>query len=98
MDRIRAITSEATAPARRSPSDDFALPSRGEAIIALRPAIEAQAGPLLVTGEPGVGKTWLWRRLHAETPHSWRWTVVDVPPSIDPATFYHLIGHGLGLP
>src|SRR2546428_5128991 len=25
-------------------------------------------------------------------------SVVDVPPTIDPTAFYHLIGHGIGLP
>jgi type II secretory pathway predicted ATPase ExeA len=86
------------APARLSPADSFALPSRGEAIVVLRPALEGQLGPALITGEPGVGKTWLWRRLQAEMPWPWRWRGVDIPPSLDPGGLYSLIGHGLGLP
>src|SRR5262245_38333712 len=98
MDHVWASTIGAGDPVRRAPSEEFALPSRGEAIVALRLALEAQAGPLLVTGEAGVGKTWLWRRLMAELPVSWRRAVVDVSPALDPAALYHLIGHGLGLP
>lgn len=98
MDRVWAGTNGASDLSRRSPSEDFALPSRGEAIVAVRPAIEAQVGPVLMTGEAGVGKTWLWRRLQSEMSPNWRWSVLDVPPVIDPAALYHLIGHGLGLP
>jgi type II secretory pathway predicted ATPase ExeA len=86
------------APARPSPAESVALPSRGEAIVVLRLALEGKLGPALITGEPGVGKTWLWRRLQAEMPLPWRWRGVDVPPSIDPGGLYSLIGHGLGLP
>jgi type II secretory pathway predicted ATPase ExeA len=98
MERLWAGTSGTDDQERRSPAEEFALPSRGEAIVALRPVLEAQAGPVLVTGEAGVGKTWLWRRLQAEMPLSWRWVVVDVPPAIDATALYPLIGHGLGLP
>ena len=52
---------------------------------------EAQAGPVLVTGEAGVGKTWLWRRLQAEMPRSWRWVVVDLPPALDSASLSRLM-------
>jgi general secretion pathway protein A len=85
-------------PAPRSSAEEFTLPSRGAALAPLRAALETQAGPLLVTGEPGVGKTWLCRRLQAEGAPGWRWVVVDIPPAIEPGTLYHLIGHRLGLP
>src|SRR5262245_13903015 len=81
MDRVWASTDGAGDLARRPATDELALPSRGEAIVALRPVLEAQVGPVLVTGEAGVGKTWLWRRLQAEMLPSWRWAVVDVPPA-----------------
>jgi type II secretory pathway predicted ATPase ExeA len=98
MDRIWASMDGTGDLPRRTSAEDFALPSRGEAIAALRSALDAQAGPILVTGEPGVGKTWLWRRLQAELPLPWRWAHVDVPPTIGPTTLYQLIGHRLGLP
>jgi general secretion pathway protein A len=98
MDLIWADTDANRDRVRRAPADVFALPSRAAAIVALRPALEAQAGPVLVTGEAGVGKTWLWRRLLAEMPPPWRWLVVDIPPEVDPEGFYRLIGHSLGLP
>jgi general secretion pathway protein A len=97
MDRIWASMDGTGGLPRRTSAEDFALPSRGEAIVALRPALDAQAGPILVTGEAGVGKTWLCRRLVADLPPPWRSVLVDVPPAIDPATLYNLIGHRLGL-
>jgi general secretion pathway protein A len=98
MDRIWRGTDRDGDRAQRSPGEVFTLPSRAEAVVALRSTLEAQAGPVLVTGEPGVGKTWLCRRLEADLPPPWRWVVVDIPPAIDATAFYDLIGHSLGLP
>src|SRR5690348_8747365 len=46
-----------------SPGDvaaEFLLPSRVAALGTLRRGVAARCGPVLITGEPGVGKTWLW--------------------------------------
>jgi general secretion pathway protein A len=73
------------------------LPSRTAALGALRRAVEAQTGAVLLTGEAGVGKTWLWRQLRAEGIPPWRWACLDLTPAIDPRGFYRLVGHAIGL-
>ena len=82
----------------------FVLPSRRNALDLCRSAVlrrdepdEGRAGPVLLTGDAGVGKTWLWRRLEAEAPIGARWISVDLTPSDRPGDFYRMIGHELGL-
>ncbi|AGA25852.1 type II secretory pathway, component ExeA (predicted ATPase) [Singulisphaera acidiphila DSM 18658] len=75
----------------------FTLPSRVAALNALVPALRSQSGLVLVTGDAGVGKTWLRGRIQAELPTSWRAISIDLSPANDPAEFYRLIGHSLGL-
>ena len=75
----------------------YVLPSRAAVLAPLRAALEAQEGPALVTGEAGVGKTWLWHRLRAHGPASWHWVDVNLSPADDPADFHRAIGHALGL-
>ena len=86
--------------------DPTVLPSRRSAIESCRSAARAgesgrpgrsAAGPVLVTGEAGAGKTWLWRRVEAESPPGLRWVAVDLTPTEDPADFYRLIAHEFGL-
>lgn len=79
------------------PSDELLLESRRAAISTLRSALVAKAGPVLLTGEPGVGKTWVWRRLCTELPASCRWVAVDLSPASEPGDVDRLIGHALGL-
>jgi type II secretory pathway predicted ATPase ExeA len=97
MDRNWAGTRGKGDPARQPSSEDIVLPSRGEAIERLRAAVPIAEGPLLVTGEAGVGKTWLWRRLQAEMTSPWRWASVDLTPATDATEFFRLIGYDLGL-
>ena len=79
------------------PSVDFVLPSRCAVIESVRAALVARSGPVLLTGDAGVGKTWLCRRLAAELPGAWRWNTVDLTPSLGPVGFYRLVSRGLGL-
>ncbi len=95
MDRPTTRTDADARGPRIAPGDAFVLPSRRPALDACRAAIEA--GPILLTGEAGVGKTWLWRRLGADSPPSLPWLGVDLTPADGPAEFYRLVDRALGL-
>jgi general secretion pathway protein A len=77
--------------------DDFTLPSHLVPLSTLRAALASQNGPVLLVGEPGAGKTWLWRRLRSERMATWRWAVVELTPAVGPSGFYRLMGHSLGI-
>ena len=72
--------------------------SRRRALQRLRAAVEnGPAGPVLITGEPGAGKTWLLRRLVEGLPSGWRPVNVDLASAMDSIEFLRLIGHSLGV-
>lgn len=71
------------------------LPSRRAAIRALRVGLETQAGPVLLTGVSGVGKTWLCGRIRHELPADWRWSRVDLTPGVTAEGLYRLVLRGL---
>ncbi|MEO6808112.1 MAG: AAA family ATPase [Isosphaeraceae bacterium] len=75
----------------------FVLPSRRAALDACRAALGAEAGPVLVTGEPGAGKTWLAQRLAVESQDEVNWVHVDLTPTTSPVELFRTIGHALGL-
>ena len=81
----------------------FVLPSRRTALELGRSLLQCDTlpastiGPILLTGDAGVGKTWLCRRLEAEAPAQVRWISVDLSPSNRPVDLYRLISHELGL-
>lgn len=52
---------------------------------------------MLVTGEPGAGKTWLAQRLADECRDAVNWVHVDLTPTTSPAELFRTIGHALGL-
>jgi general secretion pathway protein A len=97
MDPGGNAASDDRGQSRGIPSQEYVLPSRAAALAAIRAAIESQADPILVTGESGVGKTWLWRRVAGELPAGWRCLGIDVTPSTTPADLFHAIHYRLGL-
>ena len=93
-------TTRKEADARGSQLDSieaFVLPSRRPALELCRDPRRSGSGPVLVTGDAGVGKTWLWRCIKSEASTSHRWLGVDLTPANEPADFYRLIAHELGL-
>lgn len=102
MDRIEAARwDDRNAPRRAGAGfglgGELVLPSRNRALIGLRSALEQGRGPLLLSGEAGVGKTWLSERLASITPAEWRWLVVNVSPALDAFGFSSLLLNGFGL-
>jgi type II secretory pathway predicted ATPase ExeA len=79
-------------------SRDLPVSSRRDALERLRKSIDHDETEMaLLTGEPGTGKTWLWRRLVQELPTNWRWLSMDMSEALDALDFLRLIGHGLGI-
>ena len=96
MDRDGAVE-ESAAGSGQAAGPAFVLPSRAAAIAACRVALDSGAGPVLVTGEAGVGKTWLGARLAEDRSARTLSLSLDLSPSTDPAALFRSIGHGLGL-
>jgi len=85
---------------RQQHGDDAqqAASSRGRALERVRAAVEnGQAGPVLITGEPGAGKTWQACRLAALLPDDWRTLFVDLARAMNALDFLRLVGHALGV-
>jgi len=96
MDQIRRTSEDLHNPASGDLVGDLILESRREALASLRSAVLRRSGPVLLTGEAGVGKTWLWRQLVSRLSSSWRWIGVDLSPADVPTDLYRLIAHALG--
>jgi hypothetical protein len=77
------------------PAATFCLPSRARARDACLRGVAA--GVVLLTGEAGSGKTWLWRGLADEGASGLVWLAVDVTPSTDPIDLTRAIVRSLGL-
>ena len=76
------------------------MASRRKALETLRKEASlngSEAAPILLTGEPGTGKTWLWRRFVQELPPRWGWLSLDMTGSLDVLEFHDLVGNGLGI-
>jgi len=97
MDRELAPKIDMAGPTRHDLPDLDLLPSRCAGRDAIRAALLKGQGPILLTGDPGVGKTALLRCLEAEQSLVSRWNKIEISPSTDAARFYTLIRHGFGL-
>jgi general secretion pathway protein A len=75
--------------------DACIVPSRRIAIEAASAAL--RIGPVLITGEPGSGKTWLAGKLARASAYPNQWIRVDVTPSTNPGELIRAIGRELGL-
>jgi general secretion pathway protein A len=81
----------------RTASQNLPVGSRRQALESLRcSACTASSALVLLTGEPGSGKTWLWRALVHALPAHWRWLSVEMSPALDALEFLRLIADGLG--
>jgi type II secretory pathway predicted ATPase ExeA len=89
-----------TEPSDRPRADSpLAVSSRRRALDRLQAAaIGGQARPLLITGEPGAGKTWLTHQLACLLPPCWGQARVDLTRAMTAIDFLQLIGHSLGVP
>jgi type II secretory pathway predicted ATPase ExeA len=67
------------------------LPTRRDGRAAIRAAISAGRGPIVLTGEPGVGKTALLASLEAERGADEGWAVVEVTPATGTIGLYQLL-------
>ncbi len=76
----------------------LAVSSRRRALDCLRTTIAADPGqPILITGEPGAGKTWLIDQLCRLLPSTWRSARVDLTRATSALDFFHLLGYCLGM-
>jgi type II secretory pathway predicted ATPase ExeA len=98
MERNRAAGLSGKMHGSRAGFQDLAAFSRRAALETIQGAVRTNgSGPVLLTGEPGAGKTWLWQRMVQDLPAPWHWVCVDVSPALDAVEFLRLIGHGLGI-
>lgn len=82
-------------PGMGGADEEYVLASRRAALSAAARGLGS--GPVLLTGEAGVGKTWLARRLARDPRAGGGWLTIDVGPGTDPAGLFRAIAHGLGL-
>lgn len=99
MERTRRSTQPRDIRELPDRSGRLDVASRREALERLRSMARPSktAGPILITGEAGAGKTRLWNRLADELPAGWRFAVVQAAPSLDPVDFLSLTAAQLGL-
>jgi type II secretory pathway predicted ATPase ExeA len=91
MDPVSHSAIAASGRGRPSPPDPAPLPSRRAAREAIREALARGRGPVALTGEPGVGKTALWRGLEASRKAGEAWAAVEATPGGGRRELYRLI-------
>src|SRR6516165_2042607 len=75
-----------------------AVESRRRILARLRESLRSRStGPILITGEPGSGKTWISRQFVAGLPSGWRYSHVSLTSSLDALDFLTLVGAEIGL-
>lgn len=80
-----------------APARAFVLPSRARALAACEAALGTGGGFVLLTGEPGIGKTWLWRLLAERERGARRWLGIDPAQRAEDSEVDRDLAHALGL-
>jgi type II secretory pathway predicted ATPase ExeA len=96
MERHRGFGADAGQPL----GDDFAPVAgarRRRAFEQVRAALEEGHGPVLITGEPGAGKSWLAERLAARLSSAWAVATVDLASALGAVDFLRLVADPLGV-
>jgi len=74
------------------------MASRRSAFARIRSGLlESSPAAILLTGEGGAGKSWLWNRVFQSLPRTWRAVAVDATSALSTFDFLMLIGDGLGI-
>jgi type II secretory pathway predicted ATPase ExeA len=95
MDLDLSLENGIADPSRPATPELDLLPSRRDALAVIRTALAHSKGPVVLTGDPGVGKTTIRRALEAECPPSHRWVVIEVTPGSTSRNFYRSIARSL---
>jgi hypothetical protein len=95
MDLDLSLENGIADPSRPANPELDLLPSRRDARAGIRTALARSKGPVVLTGDPGVGKTTIRRALEAECPPSHRWVVIEVTPGSTSRNFYRSIARSL---
>lgn len=97
MDHRSAVGSVAAESGYDPSADRYLLPSRSATLERCRLALGIGRGPLLISGEAGSGKTWLWRCLADRLPAEMRTIALDATPATGPAGLFRAIAGCLGI-
>ena len=96
MDQVNAPDESFGNRSARKDREAHILPSRLQARSALEAVLQEEDGPALLTGDAGVGKTWLHRQFRSTFAESYRWLEVDLTAAVEPMEFQRLILQGFG--